>query len=415
MDYIQALAYLKGLEKLGIRFRLENTRDLLNKLGFEYSGGVVHVSGTNGKGSCAAAIAKVLETSGRKVALYTSPELMDFTERIRVNGKQITKEKFAALTTELKPLIDSMPDKPTFFEATTALALKHFADEGVDVMVLEVGMGGRLDSTNILPSAVSVITNVALEHMQYLGDTVEAIAAEKAGIIYPNSTLVTAAEGGALRVLEEDCKNKKARILRAQKEFMVSDVSSTMGGISFTLKTQKQAYNLRCSLRGEYQAQNLACAAVAAEALGVSERDITEGIRKTIWPGRLDIVQTKPTVILDCAHNPHGIESSFKFIREHKSGGRLFVIAGFSNDKDWHSMVQTLSEADLFVATRYQAERSADPEELLEGGWGEKTESVDEAIDLVLSQAKADDLILVTGSIYVVGEAMRRYRDQVNL
>jgi len=189
------MSYLKRLEKLGIIFRLENTRKLLSGLGFNWDGRVIHVTGTNGKGSCAAALSSILSEAGFKVGLYTSPELIDFTERIRVGGQQIPKKDLAKLTEKLKPLIRGMEHKPTFFEATTAAAIQYFADCGVDVMVLEAGMGGRLDSTNVLPSEVSIITNVALDHTEYLGDTVEEIAREKAGIVSPKSTLVTAAEG----------------------------------------------------------------------------------------------------------------------------------------------------------------------------------------------------------------------------
>ncbi|MFH1055130.1 MAG: folylpolyglutamate synthase/dihydrofolate synthase family protein [Candidatus Altiarchaeota archaeon] len=413
MDYDGALSYLKGFEKLGYRFRLENTRELLESLGFDFAGDVVHVAGTNGKGSCAAALSVILQKSGRRVGLYTSPELIDFTERIRVNGRQIKKREFARRTAELKPLIDSMEDKPTFFEATTALALKHFADSEVDTMVLEVGMGGRLDSTNAIPSKLSIITNVQLDHMQYLGNTVEAIAHEKAGIIREGSTVVTGAEGGALHVLEKECKLKAASILRIGSELKVSDTSTSLRGTSFKLKTPQNSYFLHSPMRGKYQALNISCAAAAAEKLGVRKKDIVSGVSDATWPGRLDVVQKNPMVILDCAHNPAGIAESHSFIKR-TPHNHLIVVAGFSKDKDYSKMIETLLDADLFIATEYQGERSLKAAEILRHVKGVPSSSAKEAVKQALKVAGKGDIIFVAGSIYVIGVAMLIWKKRID-
>lgn len=414
MDYQGSLNYLKRLERLGIRFRLENTRDLLEGLGFAYSGRVVHVSGTNGKGSCAAALAAILSDGGYRVGLYTSPELMDFTERIRVGGVQIPRREFARIATRLKPLIGRMADKPTFFEATTALALKYLADQKVDVMVLEVGMGGRLDSTNVLPAEVSVITNVALDHMQYLGDTVELIALEKAGLISEGSALVTAAEGGALKVLQEECLRKRASIVRVGPDAQISDAATSVEGTSFTLRTRSQTYQIHSPLPGLFQAQNLSCAAVAAERMGVPKKHILSGIAKARWPGRLDIVRRDPLVVLDCAHNPAGLKMARSFIAK-TPYERLIVVAGFSKDKDWQQMVGMLSDADAFIATQYKGKRSLKSKEMLAFVKGEASKDVRSAIRAALRKAGEKDLIFVTGSIFLVGEAMRLWRKRIDL
>jgi folylpolyglutamate synthase/dihydrofolate synthase len=414
MDCQSALSYLRGLEKLGYRFRLENTRELLAALGYDFSGEIVHIAGTNGKGSCAAALNAMLLEAGRSVGLYTSPELIDFTERIRVDGRQMSHEAFAGYTEQLKPLIDSMADKPTFFEATTALALKYFAAEGVDVMVLEVGMGGRLDSTNAVGSRLEVVTNVELDHTQYLGQTITDIAWEKAGIIHDSATLVTAAQGPALKVLEDECIKKEAGILKAGRDFKSSKVSSGLNGTSFTLTTQNASYELVSPMRGGFQAYNIACAVAAAELLDVSEKHIVSGVSGAYWPGRLDLVQSEPLVILDSAHNPYGVRNSMEYVRG-LDYDRLLVVAAFSSDKDYAGMIHELSGHDVFTATRYQGERTLDPAKILEHVDGQAIGGAQEAVDNAVSNAESRDMVYVTGSVFLVGEVIGRWRERIDL
>jgi len=414
MDYQSALSCLRGLERLGYRFRLENTRELLEAVGFGYGGEVVHVGGTNGKGSCAAALNAVLAEAGHKVGLYTSPELIDFTERIRVGGAQIPFSVFARYAEEFKPHIDSMEEKPTFFEATTALALKYFEDTGVDVMVLEVGMGGRLDSTNAVDSRLAVVTNVDLDHTGYLGSTVREIAVEKAGIVHEGSALVTAASGEALEVLEGECRSRNASIIRVGADVKVRGVSTSLDGTDFTLDTGKRRYSMHSRMRGSFQAYNMGCAAAAAERLGVSREHITSGVSKAYWPGRLDVVQSKPLVILDSAHNPAGLASSFGFVRGLEYD-RLIIVAGFSRDKDYRTMLKTLSTADVFIATRYKSGRSLETGEILRHVRGEAVEDAVEAVEHALKAAGSGDLVFVVGSIFLVGEAIRRWRGRIDL
>ncbi len=415
MDYQSAISYLRDFEKLGYKFRIENTRDLLDAVGFDFDGTVVHVGGTNGKGSCASALNSILQDSGQTVGLYTSPELIDFTERIRVNNRRIDGHRFAELTEEMKPHIESMDGKPTFFEATTALALKHFMDEGVDAMVLEVGMGGRLDSTNAVSAKVNVITNVELDHTQYLGSTVEKIAREKAGIVSEDSTLVTAAQGSAFNVLEGECTAKNASIVRVGVDTHLSNIESGLRGTSFKLDTRNLSYDLESPLLGGFQAWNLACAAVAAEELGVCEQHIKSGVSKAVWPGRMEVVQKEPLVILDSAHNPAGVRESRRFTTENVPRERLLTVAGFSKDKDYDAMITLLSDSDVFIATEYKGKRSLPVGEILEHVDGEAVKDVGEAVERALSEAGSEDLVLVTGSIFVVGEAIRRWRDRIDM
>lgn len=407
MDYLGSLEYLRGLERLGIRFRLENTRELLSGLGFSYDGLVVHVAGTNGKGSCAAALASILTSSGKKTGLYTSPELFDFRERMRIDGEMISEEKFAQLTSQLRPLIDGMQEKPTFFEATTALALKHFADGGVDAMVLEAGMGGRLDSTNALPGQLSIITSVSLDHMAYLGDSISEIALEKAGIIWPRTDVVTCAKEPALSVIHRESIKRKAKIFRLGKEFWATDVLPTLDGTSFTLKTAADTLSISSPFAGDYQAENVSCAAVAAQRLGIGKQHILDGISRAKWQGRMQVMSKHPYVIVDCAHNPDGVERAIDFIKARVKHSKLIVVAGFSRDKDYAQMAERLGTADLLIATRYRGARSLEPQEILKHANGIACDDVSQALAYARSNASERDLILVIGSIYLAAEALK--------
>ncbi|MBU0762985.1 MAG: bifunctional folylpolyglutamate synthase/dihydrofolate synthase [Candidatus Altiarchaeota archaeon] len=409
MDYQESLDYLKILEKLGIKFRLENTRELISALGFDYDGLVVHVAGTNGKGSCAATLASIISCFGKKVGLYTSPELVDFRERIKVDGVMISPEKFSEITSNLKPLIDSMQDKPTFFEATTALALKHFADEGVDAMVLEAGMGGRLDSTNAIPGDMSIITNVSLDHMGYLGSTASEIAFEKSGIITPGTCLVTSAKEPGLSVLHRESIKKKSEIMRLGKEFRISNVVPTLLETSFTVETAADTYILKSPLIGDFQAENIACAVVAAEKIGIAKDKIVEGVSRTVWQGRMQTVSEKPHIIVDCAHNPEGFKRTLDFIRHRGKYRKLILVVGFSKDKDYSSMLSHISLSDTIIATRYQGERSLSPDKILEHVNGLAYHDLQSALTYATSTASDKDIILVNGSIYLAGEALRLF------
>lgn len=414
MDYDSALSRLRRLERLGYRFRLENTRDLLDELGYSYDGETVHIAGTNGKGSCAIALARILEEAGERVGLYTSPELIDFTERIRVDREQIGEGRFAKLAQEVMERIESMKEPPTFFEATTALALKYFEDAGVSVMVLEAGMGGRLDSTNAVSSTKQVITNVELDHTRYLGETIGEIATEKAGIIHEGSLVVSAAEGQGLQVVAEACKKRGAKLVRFGDEVRAKDVLSGIDGTSFTLETKKKEYALQSGMRGAFQAKNIACAIVVAEALGAEADHIASGVSKAYWPGRLDLVQPAPRVILDCAHNPSGMRNTMDYV-SHLEQERLHVVAGFMADKDYKGMVAHLSGADSFTATRADNERALEPEKILELVEGNPVHDVDEAVDSAMDSAGPSDLVLVSGSILLAGQAIRRWRKRIDL
>jgi len=354
---------------------LERVSYLLRELGDpQRAFRAIHVTGTSGKGSTTAMAAPILGAAGYRVGMYTSPHLSSFTERIVVDGRPIGVEEVVGLLEEVRPMAAEMAstklDHPTFFEVSTAIAFKHFQERNVDLAVVEVGMGGRLDATNVLEAPVAVITNVGLEHTKYLGETVVEIAREKAGIVKRGSTLITAAD--------------QPKVLR---------------------------------LLGRHQLRNASCAVGAVEALSlhgveVPEEAIGEGLRRARWPGRLEVVQGKPLTVLDCAKDPRAMENLVHVVPEEFSYRRLIAVVSISRDKEIPRMIRALAGvADHFILTRHgvmgraaepealalEVERYSKPYEIVEG--------VEEAVRRAMERAGEGDLILVTGSVFTVGEA----------
>jgi len=410
MDAAEAISSLKSLETLGIRFRIENTQELLDLAGYDFAGFVIHVGGTNGKGSAASALAHILKSSGMSVGLYTSPELFDFSERIKVDGRSISPEDLVRLTEGLMPVISSMVEPPTFFEATTALALLYFAGRGVDAMVLEAGMGGRLDSTNAIPASHTIITNIGLDHMQYLGDTLEEIALEKAGLISEGSHLVTCAKGPALKVLKERAASAGAAVLAEGEDFSVAEIVSSLEGTSFSFEMGGRKLMLSSPMSGSFQAYNIAAAAACAIAIGISDAAITSGVGAARMPARLELCGTRPHIIVDAAHNPDGIGESMGFLASLGGFSPLVVLCGFSKDKDYASMAKKLAGADSIVATGYGGQRSLDPARIGELTGAIVIDDPDKALEKAISLAGDTGLVYVGGSIYLAARALARLK-----
>ncbi|MBI3610141.1 MAG: bifunctional folylpolyglutamate synthase/dihydrofolate synthase [Nitrospirae bacterium] len=418
LSYSKTINYLYSLQRHGIKLGLENIRRLMTALAEPHRRfRSVQIAGTNGKGSTAAMIAAVLEAAGYRTGLYTSPHLIDFTERIRVNGGPIPPDEAARLTERLRAAVADLP--LTFFEFTTAMAFQYFADSGVDFVVAEAGMGGRYDATNILTPLVSVITNIDFDHQAYLGDTLEMIATEKAGIIKPGIPVVTAADRPeALNVIRDVSRERNAPLYRVGAEVRVAGVSPQRfryEGI------QRSFADLNCALLGRHQLLNAACALPALELLGRQEADIGEasirrGLKTVRWEGRLEIVSpadSGPTVILDGAHNPAGARTLRVFLEESRPSrpGRLILVLGILRDKDIDGILAELVPlADEMVVTRPQHERASTTEDLkrrLERYPARVTvrEPVSEAVRYARSAAGTEDRICVTGSLYTIGEA----------
>ncbi|MEW6070566.1 MAG: folylpolyglutamate synthase/dihydrofolate synthase family protein, partial [Candidatus Thermoplasmatota archaeon] len=381
---------------------------------------------TNGKGSVAAMIASVLQAEGYKVGLYTSPHLSRFTERIKINGREISERKVVELTKELRLLADRTKSitggYPTFFEFTTALMFKYFSDKKVDFGVLEVGMGGRLDATNIINPLVSVITTVALEHTQYLGNTVEKIAYEKAGIIKKYRPVVTAVnDHNALAVIKNICEKRECELFVVGNDIEFKTINRSWQGQKLVVSGLLDNYRISIPLLGDYQCINAATAVGALECLkkyyniAITKEAIKKGFASTKWPGRLEIIKRKPLILLDCAHNPEAAKMLTKELKKFKV--KKILAIGVSSDKDVpHVVKELLPQFELVIATQSRVKERALPvEKLAEEILRYKNrvivvKDVEDAINCALSLAGKNELVCITGSIFVVGEA----RDYLN-
>jgi dihydrofolate synthase/folylpolyglutamate synthase len=425
MTYQKTIAYLFGLQKHGIKFGLTNSRTLMGLMGNPHRAfRAIHVAGTNGKGSTSLFIAAMLRAAGHRVGLYTSPHLVSFTERIRINNVPIAEERVVELAGRVRersqgvPGEDGSPINPTFFEVTTAVAFTYFAEEGVDVAVIEVGMGGRLDSTNVITPLVSVITNIDLEHTEFLGQTIEEIAAEKAGIIKPGVSVVTgASQPEAVRVIAARAEDNCSPLFRLAKDFHPENISRGRDQVFDYRGIASSHQNLRITMLGRHQIDN-ACLAVAAveclrgAGIEISDTALRSGLGQAAWEGRLERVAQRPDIYLDGAHNPaaaRALAASLKELRP--SYGKLILVIGILADKDVKGVLsELLPLADHVVVTKPQYSRAMDVALLAERVKGlhgsvSATESVEQAVVRARQLASEDDLVVITGSLYVVGDA----------
>ena len=414
ISYDTALSYLYDLQKYGIKFGLSSTSNLLARLGNPHKNlKAVHIAGTNGKGSTAAMLSAMLTRMGVQVGLYTSPHLVRFNERFRINDQDVDDWGIMDVFLRLKDIVDER-EPPTFFEMTTAMALCLFAERGVDWAILEVGMGGRLDATNVIQPRITIINNVAFDHQEFLGCTLGRIAREKAGIIKQGVPLITAVkQPAALAVIKERCLAFAAPCYRVGQQIKVR--SRGKGCFSYR-SLNWRLENLQLPLAGRHQLLNAATALGALEVLQQLDRlqltseQVQEGLSKTRWPGRLEWFSQRPPVLLDGAHNNAGIVSLRKALQEEFTYRRLIIVLGIMADKDLWGMLHRLAPlADHVILTRPRYERAAEPESLrkMAGEFANRTElirSVPQALKRAMTMATAEDLVVVTGSLYFIGE-----------
>jgi dihydrofolate synthase/folylpolyglutamate synthase len=414
LSYREAVQYLYSLQKYGIKFGLSKTANLLKAFGNPHRGqSYVHIAGSNGKGSVAAMVESVLMKSGLRVGFYSSPHLVRFTERFRINGQEIAPKKAAAIVGELIKVIKP-GQHPTFFEAVTAMALIYFARENVDISIIEVGMGGRLDATNVIRPIVTAITNISLEHQFFLGSRLLDIAKEKGGIVKTGVDLVTAAnQPSIIRLFESICETKKASFWRVGK-----DVRYRSNGSKFSYFGLRRNFKgLELGLKGKFQNRNAALSLAVIELLekkgyAFSSRDIVEGLKDTKWPGRMHVVSQEPLIILDGAHNPKAISELAHSIKHDFNYRRLILVIGVMEDKDVEGILRgILPIVDHVIYTRPDYYRSARPERLMKEGLsmgkpGEIVPAISTALDMAKEMAGPKDVILVSGSLFTVGEAM---------
>lgn len=421
------------------KFDLEHMRVLLGAMGHpEQTFPSVLIAGTNGKGSTAATLASILRVSGLKTGLYTSPHLMRINERIRVNGEQISDDQFAGLHGDVDKVAEQLVERgdlpwhPSFFEMMTAIAFAYFARERVDVAVLEVGMGGRLDATNVVDPLLSVISDISLDHQKYLGNSVGEIAREKAGIIRPGGVVVTLPQQPAANdvigntILELEAMGVSAvqyvpPVSPGSTEYVVASGEKNRPWSRYPLEVMGKRILVETPLAGRHQLRNVALAIAAAEQLkkkglpGITPESIERGIRETAWPGRFQVMPASegwPEIVLDVAHNPAGAWALRSALSERYDDRPLIFVFGAMRDKAISEMAEILFPLALrVIATRPGNPRSASPEEIQQAAsrTGAEIETVSE-VEPALARAREvagpEAVIVLTGSIYLVGEAM---------
>jgi dihydrofolate synthase/folylpolyglutamate synthase len=415
MSLDEHLSSLYRLRQYGVKLGLDTINRLARGLGNPHEHfRSIHVAGTNGKGSIAAILSSVLVKEGYKVGLYTSPHLVRFNERIQVDGCPVSDEAAAAAAEAVQLVYTQGGHPPTFFECATAMALYHFASENVDWAILETGMGGRLDATNVVCPEVSIISTISMDHQAYLGNTLAKIAAEKGGIIKEQIPVVTAVKSKeALEVIQKIASEKNAPLHRLGSDLRVR--RDGQGGFSY-FGIQSKWNKLKVALCGGHQILNAGIALGALELLmrkgiGISEQSIYQGLAGVKWPGRLEIVSEQPLVILDGAHNPAGVRSLKQYLTNKLNGRRLTLVVGIMADKSWRVMLHTLIPiADRLIITRPQSDRAVDIERLAALIRPFRKEfkvvpRVDEAMAAAIKHASHKDAVCLAGSLYAVGEA----------
>ncbi len=412
--YQQCLTEMYGLRRFGIILGLDIIRGMLENLGNpQHQFLTIHIAGTNGKGSIASAMANILFHAGYRVGLYTSPHLVRFNERIRINNSEIHNQGVVDAYEAAKQAHHG-DREATFFEYTTAMALYAFAAENVDWAVVETGMGGRLDATNILQPEISIISNISMEHRDYLGHSIAAIAGEKAGIIKPHTPVITGArQKAAVEVIRETAAACDAPFYRVGEHFRVRRNS---GAGTFTYYGIEHVWpNMQTRLTGNHQIDNAAIVLAACEILNrkhaIDFSAIQTGLKTNHWPGRLEMRDTRPRILIDGAHNLMAARHLARFLKEQMADRKITLVIGILDDKPYRSMLQSiLPQCRRAVFTRPRIDRSLPAESLAQAGQDlipdfDVIPDVAEAVAHACRITEADDLICIAGSLYVVGEA----------
>lgn len=424
-DYRLTLAELYRREaRAGIDLKLSRVERVARALGSPHRRfPIIHVAGTNGKGSVASAAAAILERSGCRVGLYTSPHLVSFRERIRIGGELVGEEEVAAGVAEVDEaarLVLGEGEGLTFFETTTLVCFLSFARHQVDIAVVEVGLGGRLDATNIADAQVAVVAPVALDHEKFLGSRLEGVAAEKAAIIKPGSVAVLARQDpGAREVIRRMARGRARDVLEAGRDFLVEEQSG--GEFSFR-GTRWALEHLRITCPAAIQVENAALALAALEPLAdrfaITEVAVRAGLSRWRWPGRFDTVSQHPRILLDGAHNPAATRALVSYLVSSERRTPRLLLFGAMKDKRWREMLQVLRPCvDFALLTHVDGERGEDPQTmaaiLAQEGWGKPEVGVMKdpgaALEALVERAAPAGEVLVTGSLFLVGEIIPRF------
>lgn len=440
LNYTEAEQYLNsfinyeqipGVSYAQPGYSLDHIKELLDRIGNpQFIPKTVHVSGTKGKGSVAAMVAQVLTSSGYRTALYTSPHLLDVRERIKIDGSLISKAEFARVMSEIKPVIESVKKDTSsrqpaylesYFEVLTVLAFAYFKKKHVDFQVLEVGLGGRLDATNVVNPIVCIVTSISLDHTQVLGNTLEEIARDEAGIIKPGCWVVISPQPEeAASAIADICHRNKSKVVQVGKDVTWHKLGGDLSHQRLVIQGRMDKYEVSIPLLGDFQLENAAAALAALEILAsqgfaITATSIAQGLSQVKWPGRFQIVQQHPTVVIDGAHNVESIRRLVNNIKAYFPNRRTFLVLGISLDKDIRGIIGELVPLSAQIVVTKAAHPRAAPASTLAAEFanrGVKTESIEsvaEAILRSLSVAKKTDVICVTGSLFVVAEALRYF------
>ena len=434
MDYQQALDYIYSLidyEKVprprdAANYDLRRMDELLGRLDNPHlQAKSVHIAGSKGKGSVAAMIASVLTASGYTTGLFTSPHLHIFNERIRVDGELISEAELASLVERLKPEVEAVNRKATYgqlttFELMTALAFTYFELKGVDFQVIEVGLGGRLDATNVIHPEVCIITSISFDHTEVLGNTLAEIAAEKAGIIKPDSIVVASPHVDEVdRVIEQTCLTCQVELVRVGSDVTWQSLSFDSSRQSLRVQGRLASYELSIPLLGQHQLENAATAVAALEVLvekgfHISGDSITKGLAQVNWPGRLQVLSRRPLIVVDGAHNPDSARKLKQSLEQYFDFDRAILIIGVSSDKDIAGIATELASLfDKVIVTHSAHPRAMATAPIVaefsqHGVEAQEADDISTALSLALTLAGEKDLICVTGSLFVVAEAIEQ-------
>ncbi len=421
MNYQESLDYILGTPNPGGVYERNVMQSLLKKLGNPHMGlKYVHIAGTNGKGTTSAFLASILREAGYKTGLYTSPFIQRFNERIQVDGVQIPDEALAEITTRISEAVPEVMAegrrRPTIFELITALGFCWFQEQNCDVVVLEVGMGGRLDATNAIldgDSVLSVMVNIGFDHMEFLGDTLPLIAGEKAGIIKEGGDVVVYGQSPEVeQVFLDKAREKHAVITRSSNEYALVR-HMDVHGTTFDFEGRR---DLKISLLGRYQVRNActavtACDRLIAKGWRITEEQLRSGLEKAVWPGRVELLREEPAVIVDGAHNPQGFEALMETMDLLYPGKKLNIVLGVLADKDFNSGIAiAVPHAKKFYAVTPPSYRALSSDELAEDIRErsevpvEPYESIPAAIEAALKESAPDDVVCILGSLYQVGD-----------
>ncbi|MEQ2129925.1 folylpolyglutamate synthase/dihydrofolate synthase family protein [Caldanaerobacter subterraneus KAk] len=426
MTYEEAIQYIHSTYKFGMKLGLENIRRLLGYMGNpEKNLKIIHIAGTNGKGSTSSFINSILKEAGYKVALYTSPYLEEFEERMKINGENISREKLVYYVEYIKPIIARMVregyNHPTEFEVITAIAFKYFSDEEVDFVVLEVGLGGRFDATNAISSSlVSVITSIDYDHMDKLGNTLGDIAYEKAGIIKKKGVVVSFyQQEEALKVINDACEVREAYLTVLDKNNVVIKEQNS----DFQVFDYKNFKDLKITLLGIHQIYNASLAVEVIQKIKniygyqISEEAIKRGLMNAKWPGRLEVMKKRPYVVIDGAHNPQGmtvLKESLKLFNYR----RLILVIGMLKDKEVDKMLNIITPvADVIITTTPLSDRAYSAKDLaskISRNSVFAVDQIDKAVNEALKMAEEEDMVLFCGSLYMIGHVRKLLRGVLN-